>query len=173
MIAKQVIFLTGNQMRFERGVIIVEYNKTERQNGSRQVKKNRRDKTIKIRVSTDEYQKMKKLADKKNLNMSQFLRNKVLNKKEKQSKVMNGHSKEDIQNLIKALNDLNMNLEPIKRDVEGASTNINQIAKKVNIDETEFANEQVQKILQNGAVVLIQRLNAIKGGVDTIWQRLE
>lgn len=42
---------------------------------------------------------------------------------------MNGHSKEDIQNLIKALNDLNMNLEPIKRDVEGASTNINQIAK--------------------------------------------
>ncbi|MDU3949864.1 MAG: plasmid mobilization relaxosome protein MobC, partial [Staphylococcus epidermidis] len=94
-------------------------------------------------------------------------------KKEKQSKVMNGHSKEDIQNLIKALNDLNMNLEPIKRDVEGASTNINQIAKKVNIDETEFANEQVQQILQNGAVVLIQRLNAIKGGVDTIWQRLE
>lgn len=43
----------------------------------------------------------------------------------------------------------------------------------MNIDETEFANEQVQQILQNGAVVLIQRLNAIKGGVDTIWQRLE
>lgn len=160
-------------MRFERGVIIVEYNKTERQNGSRQVKKNRRDKTIKIRVSTDEYQKMKKLADKKNLNMSQFLRNKVLNKKEKQSKVMNGNSKEDIQNLIKALNDLNNNLESIKRDVEGSSTNINQIAKKVNIDETEFESEHVQKILKNGAFVLIQRLNDIKGGVDTIWQRLE
>lgn len=151
----------------------MEYNKTERQNGSRQVKKNRRDKTIKIRVSTDEYQKMKKLADKKNLNMSQFLRNKVLNKKEKQSKVMNGNSKEDIQNLIKALNDLNNNLESIKRDVEGSSTNINQIAKKVNIDETEFESEHVQKILKNGAFVLIQRLNDIKGGVDTIWQRLE
>jgi uncharacterized protein (DUF1778 family) len=156
-----------------KGEVIVEYNKTERQNGNRQVKKNRRDKTIKIRVSTDEYQKMKKLADKKNLNMSQFLRNKVLNKKEKESKIMNGHSKEDIQSLIKALNDLNNNLESIKRDVEGSSTNINQIAKKVNIDETEFESEHVQKILKNGAFVLIQRLNDIKGGVDTIWQRLE